>query len=64
MVGYLELPGAGHGYDLIDGERAGAMAHATSLFLNQVYRTKTNRPKRLSELPPLSMVAFMGKGQR
>jgi acetyl esterase/lipase len=41
MVGYLELPGAGHGYDLIDGERAGAAAHAASLFLNQVYRTKT-----------------------
>ncbi|HEY3996122.1 MAG TPA: alpha/beta hydrolase [Mycobacterium sp.] len=40
MVGYLEFPGAGHGYDLIDGERAGAAAHATSLFLNQVYRTK------------------------
>lgn len=41
MVGYLELPGAGHGFDLIDGERAGVMAHATSLFLNQVYRAKT-----------------------
>ena len=40
-VGYLELPGAGHGFDLIDGERAGAAAHATSLFLNHVYRTKT-----------------------
>ncbi|ORW29900.1 esterase [Mycobacterium paraense] len=40
MVGYLELPGAGHGYDLIDAERAGAAAHAASLFLNQVYRTK------------------------
>lgn len=40
-VGYLELPGAGHGYDLIDGERAGAAAHVASLFLNQVYRTKT-----------------------
>jgi acetyl esterase/lipase len=39
-VGYLELPGAGHGFDLFDGERAGAMAHATSLFLNQVYRAK------------------------
>jgi acetyl esterase/lipase len=39
-VGYLELPGAGHGYDLVDGERAGATAHAASLFLNQVYRTK------------------------
>jgi acetyl esterase/lipase len=41
MVGYLELPGAGHGFDLIDGERAGGMAHAISLFLNQVYRTRT-----------------------
>ncbi len=41
QVGYLEFPGAGHGYDLVDGERAGAAAHATSLFLNQVYRTKT-----------------------
>jgi acetyl esterase/lipase len=40
MVGYLELPGAGHGFDLIDGERAGVMAHAASLFLSQVYRTK------------------------
>jgi acetyl esterase/lipase len=39
-VGYLELPGAGHGFDLIDGERAGVAAHATSLFLNQVYRLK------------------------
>ncbi len=39
-VGYLELPGAGHGFDLIDGERAGVAAHATSLFLNQVYRTR------------------------
>ena len=41
MVGYLELPGAGHGFDLTDGERAGAAAHAASLFLNQVYRSKT-----------------------
>ncbi|HZC51644.1 MAG TPA: alpha/beta hydrolase [Mycobacterium sp.] len=41
MVGYLELPGAGHGFDLMDGERAGMMAHATSLFLNHVHRAKT-----------------------
>ncbi len=39
-VGYVELPGAGHGFDLIDGARAGVAAHATSLFLNQIYRTK------------------------
>jgi acetyl esterase/lipase len=31
LVGYLELPGAGHGFDL---------AHATSLFLNQVHRSQ------------------------
>jgi len=41
MVGYLEMPGVGHGFDLIDGERAGEMAHATALFLNHVYRSKT-----------------------
>jgi acetyl esterase/lipase len=41
LVGYLELPGAGHGFDLMDGERAGVAAHATSLFLNQVYRTRS-----------------------
>jgi dipeptidyl aminopeptidase/acylaminoacyl peptidase len=40
MVGYLELPRAGHGFDLIDGEQTGAMAHATSLFLNQVHRSR------------------------
>ncbi len=47
MVGYLELPGAGHGYDLFDGERAGAAAHAISLFLNHVHRTKTNAAKEV-----------------
>jgi len=41
MVGYLELPGAGHGFDLIDGERAGVAAHATSLFLTKVHSTKS-----------------------
>ena len=40
IVGYLELPGAGHGFDLIDGERACVTAHASALFLNQVYRAK------------------------
>ncbi|ORV97534.1 alpha/beta hydrolase [Mycobacterium kyorinense] len=37
-VGYMELPGAGHGFDLIDGARTGAMATAVGLFLNQVHR--------------------------
>ena len=41
LVGYLELPGAGHGFDLLDGQRAGVAAHATPLFLNRVHRAKT-----------------------
>ena len=28
VVSYVELPGAGHGFDMIDGARTGAMAHA------------------------------------
>lgn len=47
MVGYVELPGAGHGFDLVDGERAGVAAHAISLFLHQVYRTATQRAKEV-----------------
>ncbi len=39
-VSYVELPGAGHAFDLIDAPRAGAMAHATALFLNQIYRSR------------------------
>jgi acetyl esterase/lipase len=47
LVSYVELPGAGHGFDLIDGPRAGAMAHATALFLNQVHRNRTQFAKRV-----------------
>lgn len=47
LVSYVELPGAGHGFDLLDGPRAGAMAHATALFLNQVYRNRTQFAKRV-----------------
>jgi acetyl esterase/lipase len=47
VVGYVELPGAGHGFDLMDGERAGAMAHAASLFLNQVHRNRTQFAKEV-----------------
>ncbi len=39
VVSYLELPGAGHGFDMIDGARTGAMATAISLFLNQIHRS-------------------------
>lgn len=39
-VGYLELPGAGHGFDMLDGARTGAMSTAIGLFLNQVHRDR------------------------
>ena len=42
LVGYLELPGAGHGFDLIDGLRANAMAHAITVFLNQVHSSRVD----------------------
>lgn len=39
-VGYLELPGAGHGFDMTDGARTGAMSTAIGLFLNQIHRDR------------------------
>jgi acetyl esterase/lipase len=47
LVSYVELPGAGHGFDMLDGPRAGSMAHAVSLFLNQVHRTRTQFAKEV-----------------
>jgi acetyl esterase/lipase len=47
LVSYVELPGAGHGFDLLDGPRAGSMAHAVALFLNQVHRTRTQFAKEV-----------------
>lgn len=38
-VGYLELPGAGHGFDMTDSVRTGPAATAIGLFLNQIHRT-------------------------
>jgi acetyl esterase/lipase len=40
-VGYLELPGAGHGFDMTDGVRTGAAATAVGLFLNQIHRNRS-----------------------
>jgi acetyl esterase/lipase len=40
VVSYVELPGAGHGFDMTDGARTGSMATAIGLFLNQVHRTR------------------------
>ena len=39
-VGYVELPGAGHGFDMVDGARTGPMATAIGLFLNQIHRIR------------------------
>jgi acetyl esterase/lipase len=41
VVSYAELPGAGHGFDMIDGARTGSMATAVGLFLNQIHRNRT-----------------------
>lgn len=40
-VGYIEFPGAGHGFDMTDGARTGAMAKAIGLFLDQIHRNST-----------------------
>ncbi|UXA18348.1 alpha/beta hydrolase [Mycobacterium sp. SMC-4] len=37
-VGYVELPGAGHGFDMTDGARTGATSTAIGLFLNHIHR--------------------------
>lgn len=40
-VSYVELPGAGHAFDMTDGARTGSMATAIGLFLNQIHRNRT-----------------------
>jgi acetyl esterase/lipase len=40
VVSYVELPGAGHGFDMTDGARTGSMSTAIGLFLNQIHRTR------------------------
>jgi acetyl esterase/lipase len=40
-VSYVELPGAGHAFDMLDGARTGSMATAIGLFLNQIHRNRT-----------------------
>ncbi len=39
-VSFIELPGAGHGFDMIDGARTGSVATAIGLFLNQIHRDR------------------------
>lgn len=40
VVGYLELPGAHHAFDLVDGMRTGAACTAIGLFLNEMHRQR------------------------
>lgn len=40
-VCYAELPGAGHGFDLVDAVRTGPVVHAIGLFLDHTYRRRT-----------------------
>jgi acetyl esterase/lipase len=39
-VSYVELPGAGHGFDLTDGPRTGTVNTAIGLFLNSIARNR------------------------
>ena len=41
VVRYVELPGAGHGFDMTDGARTGAAATAIGLFLNHIHRNRS-----------------------
>lgn len=41
VVSYIELPGAGHGFDMTDGARTGTVATAIGLFLNHIHRNRT-----------------------
>lgn len=43
-VGYVELPGTGHGFDLTDGTRTSAAVHAIGLFLAHVHRSRPHAP--------------------
>lgn len=43
-VGYVELPGAGHGFDLTDAARTSATVNAVGRFLDHGYRTRADRP--------------------
>ena len=39
-VGYIELPGVGHGFDLVDGVRTAPVVAAIGRFLHQVHEER------------------------
>ncbi len=40
-VGYVELPGVGHGFDLVDGARTSAVVAAIGRFLRQIHQDRS-----------------------
>src|ERR1700744_3648447 len=47
IVSYVELPGAGHGFDLLERARTGTSTTAVGLFLSQVYRNRVIATKEV-----------------
>lgn len=47
MVSYIELPGAGHAFDMTDGARTGAMSTAIGVFLDHVKRARATLAKEV-----------------
>ena len=45
-VGYVELPGVGHGFDLTDAARTGAVVAATGRFLRQIHQDRSTAEAR------------------
>jgi len=43
-VGYVEMPGTGHGFDLTDGKRTSAAVRAIGLFLEHVRHSRPHAP--------------------
>lgn len=41
VVTYVELPGAGHGFDMTDGTRTASASTAIGLFLNHIHRNRS-----------------------
>ncbi len=49
-VSYVEMPGAGHGFDLTDGARTGAVNNALDLFLGGVARRRSGSAREMREM--------------
>ena len=61
VVSYVELPGAGHGFDMTDGARTGPTATAIGLFLNQIHRNWTSVGAKDAHLTPPTCRVSVGR---